>query len=273
MRVRSARRPRCFEVAEHVRPRRTAWVTAVGAPVAFVILIAVQALLAVRIEDPLDNPEYVVDATVGPQGDEPPLRLAVLGDSTVAGLGAPTMEEALPVQVAERVASALDRRVAVMGYGVSGARTADLHEGQLPDVGGFAPDVVVIVIGSNDATHLTPTWTMRAELDALLVAVAEELGAPVVLGGVPLFGEATALARPLRDVVGLYAAILRPVQRSVADEHGATFVDIARDASPRFVGVADAMSRDGFHPAPTGYGFWADAIAPAVIDALEPTRR
>jgi lysophospholipase L1-like esterase len=246
------------------------WGTAVGAPLAFVGLLFAQALLAVRGEYEPDDPGYVVEATVGPElaAELEPLRLAVLGDSTVAGLGAPTAEGALPSLVADRVAESLGRPVAVRGYGVSGARTADLLGGQLPDVVGFAPDVVVVVIGSNDVTHLTPPWRMRAELTALLDAIDEDLGVPVVLGGIPLFGEATALARPLRDVVGAYAAVLRPVQRSVAAELGVTYVEIAREASPRFVGVPDAMSRDGFHPGPTGYGFWADAIAPGVIRAL-----
>ncbi|MBA3586444.1 MAG: SGNH/GDSL hydrolase family protein, partial [Chloroflexi bacterium] len=39
--------------------------------------------------------------------------------------------------------------------------------------------------------------------------------------------------------------------------------------SPRFEGRPEATSSDGFHPSPIGYGFWADAIAPAVVAAFE----
>jgi lysophospholipase L1-like esterase len=46
------------------------------------------------------------------------------------------------------------------------------------------------------------------------------------------------------------------------------FVDLAEQASPRFLGVPEATSPDGFHPSPVGYGFWADALAPAVVEAL-----
>jgi lysophospholipase L1-like esterase len=260
-------------VAERrARRRRITWGTAVGAPLAFLVLIVVQALMAVRGADPPDGPGYAVDTTIGPPAEDgaEPLRLAVLGDSTVAGLGAPTVDDALPLLLAQRVTAALDRPVRVKGYGVSGARTADLLGGQLPEVVPFDPDVVVVVIGSNDATRLAPPWRIRAELTALFEAIEEDLGVPVVLGGIPLFGEATALARPLRDVVGAHAGLLRPVQRSAAAEHGVTYVEIARDASPRFEGVHDAMSSDGFHPGPTGYGFWADAITPGVVAALDP---
>jgi lysophospholipase L1-like esterase len=90
----------------------------------------------------------------------------------------------------------------------------------------------------------------------------------VVLGGIPLFGGATALAQPLRWVVDRNASVMRDVQRRAATgTPGVTFVDIASLASPRFRGVPGAMSPDGFHPGPPGYGFWADALAPAVVDA------
>lgn len=46
------------------------------------------------------------------------------------------------------------------------------------------------------------------------------------------------------------------------------FVDLAAEASPRFAGVPEATSSDGFHPSPIGYGFWADAIALTVVNAL-----
>jgi lysophospholipase L1-like esterase len=32
--------------------------------------------------------------------------------------------------------------------------------------------------------------------------------------------------------------------------------------------VPEATSSDGFHPSPIGYGFWADAIAPAIVAGL-----
>jgi lysophospholipase L1-like esterase len=70
-------------------------------------------------------------------------------------------------------------------------------------------------------------------------------------------------------MVDRYSGVLRGEQRAAAaGRRGVWFVDLAADASPRFEGVPDATSSDGFHPSPIGYGFWADAIAPAVVDAL-----
>ena len=240
-------------------------------PVAFVVLLGVEAAMTTRREF-FDTPDYTVEATLQREGgvsQGSPVEMVMLGDSTVAGLGAERVEDSLAVQTAQRVADATGREVHVRGLGISGAVTADVRDEQLPRIEGDV-DVVVIVIGSNDVTHLTPPWSFD-DLTASMLREAQRQapGAVVVLGGIPLFGEARALDEPLRSVVDGYAGVLRGVQRKAAKSvPGATFVDIAAEASPRFVGVENAMSRDQFHPAAVGYGFWADALAPAVAGAL-----
>ena len=237
---------------------------------ALVALIGVELVLLGRREYLPADPGYVVDATVEPAkgATGAPLRLAVLGDSTVAGVGSPTEDEALPVLIARRVAEATGRAVQVTGFGVSGARTATLVTDQLPLVeGGF--DAVVLVIGSNDATHATPWWTFRAGTAEILERAAA-LATAVVLAGTPRFSGTEIIPEPLRTFVDRYSGVLRGEQRAaVAAVPGTRFVDLAAEASPRFAGVPEATSPDGFHPSPIGYGFWADAIAPSVAAALE----
>jgi lysophospholipase L1-like esterase len=254
-------------------PARRRWVigTAAGLPLAFAALLAVEAGWATRAEYLPAHFGDRVDATLepsdGPAGGAT-LRMVMLGDSTVAGVGSPTSDGTLPVQTAQRVADATGRRVDVTGLGVSGARTADVAREQVPLVGDGV-DVLIIVIGSNDTTHATPPWRIDDETREMIAAArATAPDAAIVLGGVPLFGSATALAHPLRWVVDQYAKPLRRVQGRVAVEQGITFVNIAVEASPRFQGVPEAMSSDGFHPAPVGYGFWADALAAGVTDAI-----
>lgn len=239
---------------------------AAGIPLALAATLGVEAYLAIRAEYLPTEPHFVIDQTVGGDGD--PLRLVVLGDSTVAGVGADSVGQSLPVQVATRVAEALGRPVHVVGLGVSGARTADVLTEQVPLVVDRRADVVVIVVGSNDVTHVTLPGRLREQTAALLRAAVAAGDMPVVLGGIPLF-EVTAFAEPLRTVVDGYASVLRRRQAAaVATVERATFVDISRLASPRFAGVPESMSADRFHPAGVGYGFWADALAPAVVDAL-----
>lgn len=234
---------------------------------ALVGLIGVELLLVGRREYLPMDPGYRIDQRVGPSRGEP-LRLAVLGDSTVAGVGSPTADESLPVLIAERVARATDRPVEVRGFGVSGARTATVLRDQLPQLNGSV-DAIVLVVGSNDATHATFWPAFRSQVEAMLVSAAR--AAPVVvLAGTPRFHANQVIPEPLRTMVDRYSSLLRGEQTAAVDAvPGARFVDLATEASPRFLGTPEATSPDGFHPSPIGYGFWADALAPAVVAGLE----
>ena len=240
-----------------------------AAPLLLLAVLLVEVGVAVG-RDYLPDPDGPSAGLVGEGRPGPPLRLTVLGDSTVRGVGAPTIATSLPLQVAERVAAELDRPVEVVGIGRSGATTRSVLEEQVPLLGATRPDAVLVVIGANDVTHLNPWWTMRARTRDLLAGVRAAVpgATPIVLGGVPQFGMATATAQPLRWLLDVLGARQRPPQAAAAGDEGAAFVDIATLASPRFVGVPESMSADGFHPSEVGYGFWADALAPAVAGAL-----
>lgn len=241
--------------------------TAVGLVVgAIVALVGVELVLLTRREYLPRDPGYLVDARVG-SGDGPALRLAVLGDSTVAGVGSPTEEESLAVLIAERVGAAMGRPVEVRGFGVSGARTATVIGRQLPMID--RPfDAIILVVGSNDATHGTFWPTFRQQVEQML-RTATAIAPVVVLAGTPRFHANEIIPEPLRTMVDRYSGVLRGQQVSaVGAVPGARFVDLAAEASPRFLDAPEATSSDGFHPSPIGYGFWADALAPAIVAGL-----
>lgn len=239
---------------------------AAGALLGAVVVLIVAEVFIARSRDYLVDVPFAVDRTVGASDGRPPLELRVLGDSTAAGVGTDRPEDALPTLLAERVARRTGRAVHVVGLGVSGARTTDLSVDQIPQIGDA--DAVVVVIGSNDVIHGTPPWRLRRDTSRMLDEVATADAATVV-GGIPRFYGVGALAQPLRALVDGYAAVLRDVQRdTIATRPDVTFVDIAALASPRFLGVPESMSRDEFHPSTVGYGFWADALAPAVVAGI-----
>ena len=238
---------------------------------AFGALIWVELFALSRREYLPTDPGYEVDELVLPASgaaEGGPLRMAVLGDSTVAGVGSPSEATSLPVLIGERVANMVGHPVQVVGFGISGARTGTLTERQVPQLDGSF-DVIVLVVGSNDATHAT-FWPEMGRQTREMLERTTAFGAPVVLAGTPRFSGTVIIPEPLRTMVDRYSGILRGEQRAAAEERpNVRFVDIAADASPRFVGVPEATSSDGFHPSPIGYGFWADAIAPAVASLIE----
>ena len=205
------------------------------AVVGLVALVGFEILMLSRREYLPEDPGYRVDARVDPSSGSPgatPVRLAVLGDSTVVGVGSPTERESLPVLIAQRVADGAGRSVQVVGFGISGTRTGSLPSEQLPVPDGF--DVVVLVVGSNNATHATPWLEVRQQTIEMLDRAVEST-ALVVLAGTPRFSGTEIIPEPLRTLLDRYSRVLRDEQRAAAAGFpGVRFVDLAAEASPRF---------------------------------------
>lgn len=219
-----------------------------------------------------------VDAIVRPAGHGPdddcgagsvPIRLVALGDSGMAGVGVERPADTLPVQLAQRVADETHRTVHVVGYARSGARTGDVLTEQLPRTG-TRHDVAVVLVGTNDVTHVTPPAVLARRSAELLDALLA-LGLPVVLCSLPEFRAMSVLPHPLVDVAAGYANVVRRIQRRAAKRRpGVELVDVRAAVGQEFVHDRALMSADGFHPSAGGYGRIAAALAPAVVRAVAP---
>ncbi len=204
-------------------------------------------------------------------GDSPTLRLLVLGESPVAGVGVEAAGEALTAQTALALHAATGHTISWRGIGQMGA-TARLARAALVAriPAGAEADVCVIALGVNDTLRLNapPSWAreMSALVDDLRRVLNPSL---VVLTAVPPVGQLTALPQPLRARLGRHAARLDAALQRVA--HGQD--DIVHVSMP-FEGGADFLAADGFHPSALGYRAWgrqlAERMAEAMLDAEPP---
>lgn len=256
-----------------VRWRRRVMIATVVWSPGLLALSGAQALRVRRRFGTLAPAVSVVDVTVAPAEPaavRPPLEMAAFGDSGMAGVGVERVAHSLPVQLAQRVADGLGRSVHVTGYGRSGARTADVLTAQVP-LAARRPDVSVLLVGTNDVTHLTPLRQLARSTDALLDALID-LGGFVAWSGLPEFRAIRVLPHPLREAVTAYGALVRRVQRRGAlARSGVHLVDVRRAVGAEFVRDPATMSADSFHPSAAGYGRIADAMAPTVISLLIPS--
>lgn len=224
----------------------------------------------------LPPPVTTIDERVRPRARAPcapELALAALGDSSIAGVGAERVADCLAVQIGQRLADRTGRVVRVRGYGVSGARTADVADAQVPALDRTSPpDAVVVVVGANDIVHVTPPWQYQHDLTRLLAALRARVHVPIVLCSLPEVRAISLVGHPLRDVAIAYGRMLDVIQRrAVRDAAGVTLVDARRQAGPVFLRRPDAMAEDGFHPSGVGYALLAGSLAPAVAEVV--TRR
>ena len=194
-------------------------------------------------------------------GTGPPIRLAVFGDSTAAGVGAKRHQDALAGQLAAAVSAATGREVSWRAVARSGAtsRTArDLVPGLV--AGGWRPGVVVVLIGVNDLKNLRRLRDWDRDVPALLAAIREATGAAVVVCGMAPVSRFPALPQPMRAAMAVRARAMDHVLRQAA---GGRHVPV----DPQMIGDG-FFAEDGFHPSSRGYRAWADALAGPVVRAM-----
>lgn len=210
-------------------------------------------------------PEAGGPATGSVPGAGSPLRIAVVGESTAAGVGAVRHSEALPGFLASEVAARTDRAVAWSVHARTGYRAADVRRELL---GGLAADVAVVAIGVNDLLAGRPLARFERDVAELVTAIRTAAGAevPVVLSGMPPLGRFPSLPQPMRAILGWRAhamdrRLARVARRLPAVRHCP--FDLPSDTD-------DFFGADGFHPGPDGYRQWARQCAPIVLGLVPP---
>jgi lysophospholipase L1-like esterase len=216
------------------------------------------------------DPVLELDCVLGPEDGEP-LVLAVLGDSSVAGVGADSPEDTLTHGVA--CALAERHRVRLYSLGMSGARLRHVVSDQVPRLAELDPDVVLVCVGTNDITHVTPLPEVRRQIRRLgagLVTAAPR--AVILVSGLPPAETSLAFRWPLREVLGVWARAYTRLFEVELRRHRITVVDVAAVARAAFRGKREMFSADLFHPSSAGYTFLGTFYGQAVCRALEEAR-
>ncbi len=145
--------------------------------------LAAEVMAARRHRFVPSEPPLEISGTVGPE-DGDPLTLVVLGDSSVAGVGADAAEDTLTYGVAKALSD--QYRVSLHALGVSGSRLSDVVTTQLPQLDGLDADIVLVCVGTNDVTHGTTVREARRQLRLLVDGLAELApDARVIVSGLP----------------------------------------------------------------------------------------
>jgi lysophospholipase L1-like esterase len=184
------------------------------------------------------------------------LRLLIAGDSSAAGVGAPTQEEAFARPLARAVAARIGGAVSWQLVARPGLTSAALLE-HLRSTPVESADLALVVIGVNDITHEVPqALALRQRLHIVHWLQAHCGVQHVVFPALPDMGRFPALPQPLRWYAGLHARRANRAQARWAARH-AHVSHVAMD------GVTDArlFSEDGFHPAPALYARVVNRLA------------
>jgi lysophospholipase L1-like esterase len=193
-----------------------------------------------------------------------PVRLTVLGDSSMTGPGLDRGDEVWVAQLAQR----LPWDVHLHSVARGGSRVRDVVDHQMSAAIDDEPDAFVVSVGANDAIHGTPARTYARHLGELL----DELRAvaPVVALGIGDLSVIPRLPRSLRPVVGHRSAVFDRTHTLVAADRERVFrVPVGKLSDPHFRRHgATLFAADLFHPNRRGHELWADLFLPYVHRAV-----
>lgn len=190
----------------------------------------------------------------GEEGD--PARLLVMGESTVAGLGARTHKQALAGQFAVRLAERVGRRVewTVIGRnGVTARRTIDELVPMMPEK---AFDHILLGIGGNDVMKLSsPKKWRRDMLELLGILRRRNPEAVIFISNCPMIVYSPVIPQPIKfllwELSKMHDKNIREFTAGMDRVH----------YFPQPVEVdADGFFADGIHPSEQGYSDWAEAM-------------
>lgn len=233
--------------------RRSIGKAAVAGMAAGTVLLLVEAIYA------LARPAPRFDEFNASGADEssglPPLKLAVIGDSTTTGPGLETAEDIWIRQLARRLADRF--RVEVISFAQGGSTVVDLFHRQLAPAIAVGADITFIAVGTNDALRGVPARSFERTLEAVVSGLVGDLST------VP------RLLPPLDQVMRSRGRAIDAAHARVAGRHGAIKVDTWAGASQEFRTNPAIFSADLMHPTAAGHTVWAETVYQAIEPFLD----
>src|SRR4051795_8376492 len=205
-------------------------------------------------------------AAAGVSRTRPPIRLAMLGDSTAAGYGVYRDRDTPGARLAIGISESARRPVHLTNVAVVGAESPDLGV-QVDALGRRRPELAVIMIGANDVTEGTKPKMAVPYLEEA-VRRLRALGAEVIVGTCPDLGTIRPLAQPLRAYARRLSRRMAREQTVAVVRAGGRTVSLGDLLGPLFMTHLEFFSEDQFHPSAAGYAEAARAVLPSCLDAL-----
>jgi len=221
--------------------------------VAGVTLLGIEAAYAVL------KPSPVLESfdPSGVFGDEtlPPLRIAVLGDSSVTAPGVAGPDEIWVRILANRLA--VSRHVILDSFAVGGSMAHNVLADQVAPAVETEPDLVLVSVGANDVLRGVPARVFRSNLEQVISALAAT-GATVVQSGVGVMGTVPRLYPPLSSIMSRRSGQFDRIHREVAANHGAHVIDQRSDDAALWNRDRSLWAEDYFHVSAAGHARWAE---------------
>ncbi|MBA3602092.1 MAG: hypothetical protein H0W50_00235 [Parachlamydiaceae bacterium] len=221
----------------------------------FFSCIAIYSLfLAYSIYHSIKVSKKIIAATIPYEQHptNPEMLILVAGDSTAVGVGAIENIKSTAGRLGTQFPNADIKNV-----GISGAKLKDLLlvlQGQKSKY----YNLIVLQIGANDISHLTPYAEIRRKISEIL-SIASELSSKIILLTAGDLGRARVFQWPLSSIITSRTLNVREIFIEEASKfRNVSYVDLYLDRNddPFEKNLTKYYAPDSFHLTGDGYGVW-----------------
>ncbi len=203
-------------------------------------------------------------------------RLLTIGESTIAGIGAPTHEEAFTGSLAKKLTEKWQKNIHWKVYARSGYTAKRVYTKILPKITETEIDLIVIGLGGNDAFTLNRPWQWKKDIRLIIKDLQGRFGkkTPIFFTNMPPIKEFPAFTPLIKFVIGNLVEILGKTLEKEIAEHENVFYNaeiITLDAWSKQQNLqlsANQYFSDGVHPSVLTYKSWAGEMSEFIIKKI-----
>lgn len=182
-----------------------------------------------------------------------------LGDSLTAGVGTDSYDQSFPHLIARNLLMS-GKNITLKNLSVPGAKTADLIYNQLPQVIIDQPQVVTVLIGTNDIHGNVSGSVFRKNYKHILQVLTTKTKATVYVISVPRTGTNILLRFPYNYYFDWRTRMFNNIIKELAVTYQVTYLDLYTPTAVKFSAAGSHYSADLFHPSAEGYAQWAQLL-------------
>lgn len=187
-----------------------------------------------------------------------PIVYVALGDSLTAGVGVTDYSDSYPYRLAQKLSETQALKLQTFAY--PGARTSDVLLTHIKGAQNAHPDIVTLLIGTNDIHGKVPLSEFEANYRAILKTLTTETSARIYVISIPYIGSNALILPPHTIYFDNRTGEFNAVIERLAREFNVSYIDIAEATRDDFKKDTHFYAADSFHPSSLGYAFWSNLI-------------
>lgn len=209
------------------------------------------------------NPQGYVDHGCGRQ-----LHIAILGESTMAGVGVRTHEEGFAGSLANELSVFFNTNIKWTVYAQSGYTARDVNEKIVPLLRKAKLDLIVIGLGGNDAFSLNTPSKWSNDIRSLIRSIRSKYpNTSIVFTNMPPIKEFPAFTSLIKFSIGNLVKILGQELSKVIKKERNIYYENSNITFEEWIlknelsNIKSDFFSDGVHPSKLTYQIWAKEMA------------